>query len=88
MNLSLVFIRKKEIQLQPPGEPRDHRLGEVLQGRSKSKFYIILSFFLKIFLYLSSGVIFHKFQNKPPGEPREHYLGEVIQGSLKSKLYR
>ena len=40
------IIRKKEIQLQPPGEPREHRLGEVLQGRSKSKFNIILSFFL------------------------------------------
>ena len=24
-----------EIQLQPPGEPRQHRLGEDLQGRSK-----------------------------------------------------
>ena len=38
MNLHLVFIykfRKKDIQLQPPGEPREHRLDEVLQGRSK-----------------------------------------------------
>ena len=27
---------------QLPGEPREHHLGEVLQGRSKSKFHIIL----------------------------------------------
>ena len=49
VNLPLVFtykFRKKEIQLQPPEEPREHRLGEVLQGRSKSKFNIILSFVL------------------------------------------
>ena len=49
MNLPLVFIYKfrlKEIQLQPPGEPREYRLGEVLQGMSKSKFNIILFFFL------------------------------------------
>ena len=50
MNLPIVLymykFRKKEIQLKPPEEPREHRLGEVLQGRSKSKFNIILSFFL------------------------------------------
>ena len=39
-------FRMKEIQLQPSGEPREHRLGEVLQGWSKSKFNIILSFLL------------------------------------------
>ena len=33
MNLPLVFIRKKEIQLQPPEEPREYCLGGVLQGR-------------------------------------------------------
>ena len=36
VNISLLFIykfRKKEIQLQPPREPREHRLGEVRQGR-------------------------------------------------------
>ena len=27
-------------QNQPPGVPREHHLSEVLQGRSKSKFYI------------------------------------------------
>ena len=36
VNLPLVFINKfhnKEIQLQPAGEPREQRLGEVVQGR-------------------------------------------------------
>ena len=50
VNLPLVYIykfRKKETKIQPPGEPREHRLGEALQGTSKSKFYIILSSFLK-----------------------------------------
>ena len=32
-----------QFQNQPPGEPREHHLGEVLQGRLKSKFNIILS---------------------------------------------
>ena len=52
----LVFIHnlcKKENQLQPPGEPREHRLGEVLQGRSKSNFNIILHF-------VNSGNIINK----------------------------
>ena len=34
-------LLRKKIQLQPPGEPREHRLGEVLKGRSKSKFDIL-----------------------------------------------
>ena len=36
------------MQLQPPGEPREHRLGEVLQGRSKYKlksYYLFLKTF-------------------------------------------
>ena len=86
VNLPLVFIykfRKKEIQLQPPGEPREHRLGQVLQGRSKSKFNIILSFIISIFLS-SSGILINF---KPTiWEPREHRLGEVLQGRSKSKL--
>ena len=50
VNFPLVFIYKfrKDFfinQIQPLGEPREHRLGEVLQGRSKLKFNIILSFF-------------------------------------------
>ena len=35
MNLSIAFIYKfrvKEIQIQPPGEPREHHLCEVRQG--------------------------------------------------------
>ena len=39
VNLPLVFIYKfckKEIQLQPRGEPRENSLREVLQGRAKS----------------------------------------------------
>ena len=42
----------REIQLQPPGEPGEHRLGEVLQERSKSKFNIILSYSFIVFVYL------------------------------------
>ena len=40
VNLPLVFIckfRKKEIQLQPPGEPLEHQHGKALQVRSKFK---------------------------------------------------
>ena len=40
VNLPLVYIykfRKKEIQLQPPGEPREHRLGEVRQGQTLNR---------------------------------------------------
>ena len=63
MNFPLVLniykFRKKEIQLQSPGEPREHRLGEVLQGRSKSKFNIILSI-----SFFSLNIP----QNQPPGE--------------------
>ena len=62
-----------EVQLQPPGEPREHRQGEVLRGRSKSKFNVILSL---VFIFKWH---FDKFQNnQPPGEPREHHLGEVL----------
>ena len=35
--------------IQAPGEPREHRLGEVLQGRLKSKFIIILSCLIVLF---------------------------------------
>ena len=30
-----IQVCKKEIQRQPPREPREHRLGKVRQGRSK-----------------------------------------------------
>ena len=53
LNLSLVFIFKlhfDKLQNPPPGEPREHHLGVILQERSKSKlnitvFYSIVLFF-------------------------------------------
>ena len=41
-----------KFQSQPPGEPREHHLGEVVQGRSKSKFNIKLSYSI---VFFSSG---------------------------------
>ena len=41
VNLSMVFISKfckTEIQIQPPGEPREQHLGENRQGTSKLQF--------------------------------------------------
>ena len=35
-----------DCKTQPPGEPREHHQGEVLQGSSKSKFNIILSYLI------------------------------------------
>ena len=52
MNLPLVFIYKfceKEIQPDPPGELREHRLGKVLQGKVKSIFHIRFPYFLSYF---------------------------------------
>ena len=80
VNLPLVFIYKpltKQIQLQPPGEPREHCLGEVLQVRSKSKFHIILSFFFKSYLVFIFKCLLIYF--------RTNHLGEVLQGRSKSK---
>ena len=41
----------KNLSLNPPEEPREHHLGEVLQGRSKSKFNIIyiVSYLIALF---------------------------------------
>ena len=53
-NIPLVFIykfRENEILLRPPGEPRDHRQGDVLQGRVKSILNIILFFSFYVFLW-------------------------------------
>ena len=63
-----------KFQNQPPGESREHLLGEVLQGRVKSKFGFIFK------------CHFGKFKNQPPTRrtSREHYLGEVLQGRSKS----
>ena len=45
-----------EVQNQSPGEPWEHHLGEVLQGRSKSKFNITLSFLIDlVFKNISIG---------------------------------
>ena len=46
-----------KFQNQPPGEPREHHLGEVLQGRSKSKFYITLSYLIVLFVFWVQGHI-------------------------------
>ena len=43
----MVFIFKyhfDEFQNQPPGQPQEQHLSEVLHGSSKSKFNIILSY--------------------------------------------
>ena len=88
MNLPLVFIyklHKEEIQLQLPGEPREHCIGEVLQGRWTQNVIYYL-FFLKSFFDSYLQVASDKYQNQPPGEPREHHTGEVLQGRSKSKL--
>ena len=49
LSVIMSFYKIKEIQLQPPGEPREHHLGEVLQGRTKSKFNI--AYYLLFFKY-------------------------------------
>ena len=69
VNLPLVFIykfRKKETQLQPRtiGEPREHRLGEVLQGRSKLKFKSYYLYSLNLPLAFIFKCHFDKFQNQ------------------------
>ena len=47
----------QDIQIQPPGEHRERRLGEVLQGRSKSKFNIILSYLIVLFFLVQVSII-------------------------------
>ena len=80
-----IHVSKKN-QLHQPGKPREHRLGEVLQRRSKSKLYIIPVFcFFKLTLVFIFKFHFDKSQNQSPGEPWEHHLGEVLQGRSKSK---
>ena len=39
-----LFSSLATFQHQPAGEPREHHLGEVLQGRTKSKLNIIFSY--------------------------------------------
>jgi len=50
-----------------PGEPREHHIGEVLQGRSKSKFNIPSSY--SIVLFFSLG-----FHNQNYSEIKEKDL--------------
>ena len=62
------------INIQPPGEPREHHLGKVLQERSKSKFNIIL-FYNSVFwgvqvsiiqtILKSKKILFLKFFDDP-----------------------
>ena len=72
MNIHLVFmyiqVSLERIQLQPHREHRELCLGEVRQGRSKSKFNIIYLYF-NLSLVLIFKEHFDKFQNQPPGEP-------------------
>ena len=42
-NCTIYFFAFKIIQIQPPGEPLEHHLGEVRQGISKSTFDIYLT---------------------------------------------
>ena len=75
VNLPIVFIFfyfVKKVPIQPPGEPREHHLGEVLQGRSRSKFNIILYYLIWKLCFFGSGF------NNP------NYL--VIKKDLISKL--
>ena len=75
MNIPLVFLykfRKKEIQLKPQGEPREHHLGEVLQGRSKFKFNITLSYLIVLFFF-SSG-----FHSQSYLEIKEYLISKFL----------
>ena len=42
------FLKNREYTDPSQRKPREHRLGEVLQGRSKSKFYVIISYWIVI----------------------------------------
>ena len=73
---SLEALKKNvsPINIQPPGEPREHHLGKVLQERSKSKFNIIL-FYNSVFwgvqvsiiqtILKSKKILFLKFFDDP-----------------------
>ena len=78
-------FRKKEIQPQTPGDPREHRLGKVLQRRSKSNFNIMF-FFFNFPLVFTFKRHLDKFQNRPKGKLRDYHLGEVLQKRLELKF--
>ena len=48
LKLKFLFCTK-EISIKQPGELQEHHIGEVLQGRSKSKFNIISSYLIVLF---------------------------------------
>ena len=70
LNLPLVFIFKQHFDRfknQPPGEPQEHHLGEVLQGRSKSNFNVILSYSIVLyFLGQVSNILFQSSGSNVP----------------------
>ena len=55
--LGEVLQWKLKLNLISPGEDREYHLGEVLQGRSKSKFNIILSYSIVLFLLVQVFII-------------------------------
>ena len=61
--LSIYKFWKREIQLQPPGEPQEHHRGEFLQGRSKSKsFFGVSGFHSSNYLEMKT-ILSSNFQN-------------------------
>ena len=54
--LAVVSEYPNKNHYQAPGEPREHHLGELLQGRSKSKFNIIPSY-LVLYLWVQGSII-------------------------------
>ena len=64
MILPIVFIYFYFVKkyIQPPAEHREHRLSEVLQGRSKSKFNIILSYLIVLFFWVQVCIIIMKLK--------------------------
>ena len=59
VNLLIVFIYLFLFHT-PPGEPQEHRLGEVLQGRSKSKFNIIFSYMIVLVFFRGTHCMIRK----------------------------
>ena len=83
VNLPLVFIYKfckKEIKLQQPGKPWEHRLGEVPQGRLKSKFNMTLSysivmfFWVQVLLFRKLEISYFKILGSNAGGPAYYVL--------------
>ena len=93
VNLSLLFIYKfckKQIHLQPPGEPREHCLGgSCLQGvykEGRNQYLISYCLFVSKSFVIYLQFNFEICQNQITGEPRDHYLDEALQERSKSKF--